>query len=56
MSDDKEAKEIASDIIEKIPGLRSIDIGPLNKAHLIESITPLLIGMNIKIQISLWRI
>ena len=46
--DDKEAKEIASDIIEKIPGLRSIDIGPLNKAHLIESITPLLIGMNIK--------
>ena len=36
------------DIIEKIPGLKAIDIGPLNKAHLIESITPLLIGMNIK--------
>lgn len=46
--DDGKAKEIASDIIEKIPGLKAIDIGPLNKAHLIESITPLLIGMNIK--------
>ena len=43
--DDGKAKEIASDIIEKIPGLKAIDIGPLNKAHLIESITPLLIGM-----------
>ena len=38
--DDGKAKEIAS--------LKAIDIGPLNKAHLIESITPLLIGMNIK--------
>lgn len=46
--DDEEAKKIASEIIEKIPDLRAIDIGPLNKAHLIESITPLLIGMNIK--------
>ncbi len=46
--DDSEAKQIAKDIIEKIPDLRVIDIGPLSKAHLIESITPLLIGMNIK--------
>ncbi len=46
--DDAESKKIASEIIEKIPDLRAIDIGPLSKAHLIESITPLLIGMNIK--------
>ena len=37
-----------ANIPEKIPDLKAIDIGPLNKAHLIESITPLLIGMNIK--------
>ncbi|WP_299523548.1 NADPH-dependent F420 reductase [uncultured Methanobrevibacter sp.] len=46
--DDEEAKQVATEIIEKIPDLKAIDIGPLNKAHLIESITPLLIGMNIK--------
>ncbi len=46
--DDEEAKEVATEIIEKIPDLRSIDVGGLEKAHLIESITPLLIGLNIK--------
>lgn len=46
--DDKEAKEVATEIIKKIPDLRDIDVGGLNKAHLIESITPLLIGLNIK--------
>ncbi len=46
--DDKEAKEVATEIIKKIPDLRAIDVGGLNKAHLIESITPLLIGLNIK--------
>lgn len=46
--DDAEAKKIASEVIEKIPDIRAIDLGLLNKAHLIESITPLLIGLNIK--------
>ena len=46
--DDEEAKKVAIELIEKIPDLRAIDIGALSKAHLIESITPLLIGMNIK--------
>lgn len=46
--DDEEAKKVATEIIEKIPDLRSIDVGGLEKAHLIESITPLLIGLNIK--------
>ena len=46
--DDKEAKAVASEIINKIPGVRTIDVGKLEKAHLIETITPLLIGLNIK--------
>ena len=46
--DDKEAKEIAAEIIDKIPGVRTIDTGILEKARIIEKITPLLIGMNIK--------
>ena len=46
--DDLESKKVAKEIIEKIPDLRGIDVCTLNKAHLIESITPLLIGLNIK--------
>jgi NADPH-dependent F420 reductase len=46
--DDKEAKLVAAELIEKIPGVRVIDVGKLEKAHLIETITPLLIGLNIK--------
>ena len=46
--DDKESKEIAIEIINKIPGIRTIDTGILEKARIIEKITPLLIGLNIK--------
>ncbi|WP_407452997.1 NADPH-dependent F420 reductase [Methanobrevibacter sp.] len=46
--DDKESKEIAVEIINKIPGIRTIDTGILEKARIIEKITPLLIGLNIK--------
>ena len=46
--DDKEAKEIAAGIIDKIPGIKTIDTGILEKARIIEKITPLLIGLNIK--------
>ncbi len=46
--DDKESKEIASDIINKIPGIRTLDCGILEKSRVIEKITPLLIGLNIK--------
>ena len=46
--DDKESKEIAAEIIDKIPGVKSIDTGSLEKARIIEKITPLLIGLNIK--------
>ncbi|SEL07410.1 reduced coenzyme F420:NADP oxidoreductase [Methanobrevibacter gottschalkii] len=46
--DDKESKEIAAEIIDKIPGVKTIDCGILEKARIIEKITPLLIGLNIK--------
>lgn len=46
--DDKESKEIAAEIIDKIPGIKTIDCGILEKARIIEKITPLLIGLNIK--------
>ena len=46
--DDKEAKETAAEIIDQIPGIKTIDCGILEKSRIIEKITPLLIGLNIK--------
>ena len=46
--DDKKSKEVAAEIIDKIPGIKTIDCGILEKARIIEKITPLLIGLNIK--------
>lgn len=46
--DDNESKVIAAEIIDKIPGIRTIDCGILEKSRVIEKITPLLIGLNIK--------
>lgn len=45
---DNEAKKVAIELIEKIPGIECIDCGKLEKARMIEKITPLLIGLNIK--------
>lgn len=46
--DDAEAKATAAEIIDKLPGIKTIDTGMLEKARIIEKITPLLIGLNIK--------
>ena len=46
--DDLESKKIATELIEKIPGVQAVDCGPLERAQIIEKITPLLIGLNIK--------
>ena len=46
--DDNEAKGIATELINKLPGVRTIDTGILEKSRVIEKITPLLIGLNIK--------
>ena len=46
--DDNDAKATAAEIIDKIPGVKTIDCGILEKARVIEKITPLLIVLNIK--------
>lgn len=46
--DDNQAKQTAKELIEKLPGVDVIDCGKLEKARMIEKITPLLIGLNIK--------
>jgi NADPH-dependent F420 reductase len=44
--DSMEAKRRVAALIARIPGLRPINAGRLETAKLIESLTPLLIGMN----------
>lgn len=46
--DDNDAKKTVTELIEQIPGVRCIDCGKLEKARMVEKITPLLIGLNIK--------
>ncbi|MGB9838105.1 NADPH-dependent F420 reductase [Methanothermobacter sp.] len=47
-SDHRDALDIASELAEKIDGVRAIDCGGLENARVIEKITPLLINLNIK--------
>jgi len=47
-SDDDEAKRLVMDLAEEIPGVRAIDGGPLENARIVESITALLIGLNMR--------
>lgn len=46
--DNPEAKITAAKLIDQIPGVQVVDCGPLERAQIIEKITPLLIGLNIK--------
>jgi NADPH-dependent F420 reductase len=45
---DVEAKKVIMEIAEEIPKVRAIDAGPLENARIVEQITPLLIGLNIR--------
>ena len=45
---DEEAKKVVIDLANQIEGVRAIDCGNLEKSRIIEAITPLLIGLNIK--------
>lgn len=47
-SDDEKAKQVASELAVKIPGVRAINGGKLENARIVESITALLIGINIR--------
>jgi 8-hydroxy-5-deazaflavin:NADPH oxidoreductase len=47
-SDDPHATEVAMELATKIPRVRAIDGGKLENARLVEQITALLIGLNIR--------
>jgi NADPH-dependent F420 reductase len=47
-SDDPDAIEVAVHLATKIPGVRAIDGGKLENARILEQITALLIGLNIR--------
>jgi len=47
-SDDTQAREVASELAEKIPGVRAVNAGALENARIVEQITALLITLNIK--------
>lgn len=48
LSGDKASKAVAAEHLQVVPGLRVIDAGPLEVSRLTESITPLLIGLNMR--------
>lgn len=50
-SDDEKAKQVASELAQKIPGVRALNGGKLENARIVESITALLIGLNIRYKV-----
>jgi NADPH-dependent F420 reductase len=57
-SDEDRARQIASDLAMKIPGVRAVDGGKLENARIVESMTALLITMNIRYKVhgAGWRV
>ena len=51
MGDDPDAKAIVGEAIESIPGMRWIDCGMLQMARIAETLTPLLISVNMRYKI-----
>src|SRR5208282_3988242 len=47
-SDDADAAQLTRELAAKIPGVRALGGGPLQNARIVEQITALLIGMNIR--------
>ena len=50
-SDDEKAKTAAIELVEKIPGARALNGGKLENARIVESMTALLIGLNIRYKV-----
>jgi len=50
-SDDDEAKRVASELAGKIPGARALNGGKLENARIVESLTALLIGLNVRYKV-----
>lgn len=57
-SDDDRARQVASELATKIPGVRAIDGGKLENARIVEAMTALLITLNIrhKVHGAGWRV
>lgn len=50
-SDEDKAKQVASELAGKIPGVRALNGGKLENARIVESITAVLIGLNIRYKV-----
>ncbi|MCU1240780.1 MAG: putative dinucleotide-binding enzyme [Candidatus Acidoferrum typicum] len=50
-SDDEDAKKVAMELAVKIPGVRALNGGKLENARIVESVTALLIGLNIRYKV-----
>src|SRR6202171_4683287 len=50
-SDDEKAKQVASELVGKIPGARALNGGKLENARIVESLTALLIGLNMRYEV-----
>lgn len=46
--DDADDKRTVAELLERIPGMRCIDCGPLEMSRYSEQITPLMIGLNLR--------
>jgi 8-hydroxy-5-deazaflavin:NADPH oxidoreductase len=50
-SNDEKSKQVAMELAAKIPGVRALNGGKLENARIVESITALLIGLNIRYKV-----
>lgn len=50
-SDDEKARQVASELAGKIPGARALNGGKLENARIVESLTALLIGLNMRYKV-----
>jgi NADPH-dependent F420 reductase len=50
-SDDENAKKVVMELALKIPGVRALNGGKLESARIVESVTALLIGLNIRYKV-----
>ena len=50
-SDDEKARQVASELVGKIPGARALNGGKLENARIVESLTALLIGLNMRYKV-----
>jgi NADPH-dependent F420 reductase len=50
-SDDEKAKQAAMELVGKIPGARGLNGGKLENARIVESLTALLIGLNMRYKV-----